>query len=275
MIVDVYNRKPLDIYKEIPVFSKQDNYTENYEQISTDHLTEFRKTGKNPFMVEHAWREFELSTEKLIRKYANKTQTVLDVGVGLGRVLSAFPDLRRYGMDISFGYLTEAHAKGIDVCYSLIEDMPYKENQFDIVVCTDVLEHVIDFNLCVTKILSVLKPGGILIARVPYREDLGSYASPSLPYKFCHLRCFDAWSLQLILERVFNCAVVEKVLAGYLPYSGQFKCELMPGWPRKVIFAALNLIHLLIPRLYQFLVKKLFRPMEINVVARKPKKESS
>ena len=50
--------------------------------------------------------------------------------------------------------------------------MPYSDESFDVILCTDVLEHVIDLNLCVAKILSVLKKGGLLIIRVPNREDL-------------------------------------------------------------------------------------------------------
>jgi 2-polyprenyl-3-methyl-5-hydroxy-6-metoxy-1,4-benzoquinol methylase len=65
-------------------------------------------------------------------------------------------------------------------------------------VCADVLEHVLDLNLVCAKILSVLRPGGILIVRDPYREDLRAYTVPSCPYKFIHLRNFDENSLQLL-----------------------------------------------------------------------------
>ena len=58
-------------------------------------------------------------------------------------MLQNFPGLRRHGMDISRGYLKVSREVGIDVCYARIEDMPYKPDTFDVIVCTDVLEHVL------------------------------------------------------------------------------------------------------------------------------------
>src|SRR4029078_9982758 len=97
--------------------------------------------------------------------------------------------------------------QGIEVCYSRIEDMPYTENTFDVITCTDVLEHVLDLNLCCSKILSVLKPGGVFIARVPVHEDLRRYLAPDFPYEFVHVRGFTEASLQLFFSRIMGCVV--------------------------------------------------------------------
>ena len=111
--------------------------------------------------------EMEESTLRLVRAYARPGARILDAGVGLARILSRVPELDRYGMDISFAYLREARSKGIDVCYARVEDMPYAAETFDVVLATDILEHVLDVNLCAAKMLAVLKRGGVLIARVP------------------------------------------------------------------------------------------------------------
>jgi len=200
---------------QIPCFSDADFYTKNYDRISNDHLEHFEKTGRNPFMDEDHWREIEDSTSALIEKICHPGIRILDVGVGMGRLLDRFPLLDRYGMDISLGYLKHAQAKGIDVCMSRIEDMPYRPGYFDAVVCTDVLEHVLDLNFAFSKILSVLKPGGILICRVPYREDLGCYVEPSFPYEFVHLRNFDEHFIRLLVEKVFNRKLLEWNVAGF------------------------------------------------------------
>uniref|UniRef100_UPI004048783B class I SAM-dependent methyltransferase n=1 Tax=Algoriphagus sp. TaxID=1872435 RepID=UPI004048783B len=98
---------------------------------------------------------------------------ILDVGVGLGRLLSKIDkNVRKYGVHISLSYLKEAKQKGIEVLKSKIEELPYLDDTFDIIITTDVLEHVFDLNLCVHQIKRVLKAGGLVLVRVPNEKDL-------------------------------------------------------------------------------------------------------
>lgn len=214
-MIDLYRSSPITVRYGIPVFSEPDHYTQNYEQIAHDHLKVFEAEGRNPFMNERHWRDCEDSTALLIGRYARDGNSILDVGVGMGRLLGRFPKLRRYGMDISEAYLKHASEQGIEVCYAKIEDMPYAENIFDIVTCTDVLEHVLDLHLSFTRLMSVLKPGGTLIMRVPYREDLSFYLSPECPYEFIHLRNFDEHGIALMVQKIFGHSLIEQTFAGY------------------------------------------------------------
>jgi SAM-dependent methyltransferase len=224
--------------------------------------------GSNPFIPEKLWVQIENSTVALIQKYAKPGKKILDTGVGLGRLLSQVPDLHRYGMDISFSYLDIAKSKGIEVCYALIEDMPYREEMFDIVVSTDVLEHVLDLNLCVAKILSVLKKSGTLIVRVPYREDLSKYLQPDYPYQYVHMRNFDEHSLRLFFERVFECEVIESVYSGDYLYQTYLKSPLSRKTYER-LERVLNLLKFVHERLYWAFVRKLYYTVEINVVVKK------
>lgn len=264
-----YKAEPISIKNDIPIFSIIDFYIENYEKISADHLEHFNETGKNPFMSEDHWQEIELATSDLIKKYVDKNdRKILDVGVGLGRLLEPFVNLQRFGMDISLGYLVLAKSKGIKVCMSLIDDMPYKENYFDAVVTTDVLEHVLDLNKSISKILNVLKPGGVLIARVPFDEDLSPYLDKEYPYDLVHLRNFDESNLRLLFQKIFRLKVEEVVLTGYrgAPLKVGSKIRVYRG----VVQRFLRLIKLLNDDLYIKLSKKLCKPTEINIVVRNP-----
>lgn len=273
MTGDIFSKEPLAFHKTIPMFSLQNEYTANYEQIASDHLTAIEQGQANPFIQQDLWLQTENSTIELIRKYAKAGDMILDVGVGLGRLLSGFADLQRYGIDISLGYLEVAQAKGIHVSYALIEDMPYREELFDIVTCTDVLEHVIDLNLACAKILAVLKKGGFLIVRVPYREDLSKYVDPACPYKYTHLRNFDKNSLQLLFERIFNCNVIEMTTAGYAPSPTRLKYPLPApksnGVLVRIIAALLPGIKKATGPIYQKLLRTLTHPVEINIVVEK------
>jgi 2-polyprenyl-3-methyl-5-hydroxy-6-metoxy-1,4-benzoquinol methylase len=100
---EIFRKEPIRFHGTIPVFSWPNDYTDNYRKISEDHLESLRRNGTNPFIPEDLWLEFEKSTIELIKKYSKQGNRVLDVGVGLGRLISHFPNLERYGMDISFG----------------------------------------------------------------------------------------------------------------------------------------------------------------------------
>ena len=214
-LFEIYARAPIRFNGDIPVFSEVDEYIDNYERIARDHLAFLNGDSRFSFPPEYFARQTEASTVSLLRKYAKPGMKILDVGVSRGYLLSYFDDLDRYGLDISFGYLEIARSRGIEVCYARVEDMPYRSEVFDIVVCTDVLEHVLDLNLCCQKILSVLKQTGVLIIRVPYLEDLGPYLSDGFPYKYVHFRTFDIPTLRLLFEKIFDCTVSEVLLAGY------------------------------------------------------------
>lgn len=267
----IFIKEPIGFHGTIPVFSCSNDYTANYEKISEDHLESFHRNGTNPFIPEDLWVEFEKSTIELIKKYSKSGDRVLDVGVGLGRLLSHFPNLERCGMDISFGYLEVSQSKGINVCYSLVEDMPYREGLFDLVVCTDVLEHVLDLNMCCSKILSVLREGGILIVRVPFKEKLSPYLEVTYPYKYVHLRNFDEYSLRLLFERIFGCEYVEMAMVGYTPSTNKLRCQAPFQKVNLILSQFISVIKTVHKPLYGLLLKKLYDPIVINIVVRKRK----
>jgi SAM-dependent methyltransferase len=266
----MYAKKPLTYRGNIPVFSRQNEYTDNYEKISVDHLKSIENGGTNPFIPESLWRQSEQSTIDLVKKYSRRGEAILDVGVGLGRILSFFPELRKYGMDISFPYLKAAQKNDIEVCYAMIEDMPYKKEMFDIVVCTDVLEHVFDLNLCVSRVLSVLKKDGFLIVRVPYREDLSGYVGADSPYEYVHIRNFDEYSLCLLFEKVFHCEMVETTDAGYIFADNRIKGKELFS-PEELSFLAswLSKLERISLSLYWEIIRKLNISVEINAVIKK------
>ncbi len=266
----LYTRRPLAMRGAIPVFSTPTDYTANYEEIAADHIRAMRDQHiANPFIPEDLWVQTEMATAALIEKYSRPGDMVLDVGVGLGRLLAQFPLLRRYGMDISFGYLEVAQRNGIDVCYALIEDMPYRDETFDVVVCTDVLEHVLDVNVACARILSVLKKTGTLIVRVPYREDLSAYVSPALPYRYVHLRNFDEHSLYLLFTTVLHCDIIETQTVGYAPSDASLRWRVPLPKFHAAVWTALAALKAVCPPAYPRLLGVLYHPFALNAVIKR------
>ena len=119
-------------------------------------------------------------------------------------------DISLARLDIS---LQVAATRGVKTALCNLEQTPYADGVFALVACTDVLEHVMDLNRVVWEMLRVLRPGGVLVIRTPDSEDLTGYLEPEYPYRFVHLRRFDAPGWRLLLDRVFGLEVlaVERV----------------------------------------------------------------
>lgn len=96
---------------------------------------------------------------------------VLDVGCGGGLLAEEFARLgcQVIGIDPSASSLAtaRAHAQqaGLDIDYRVGagEDLPFADASFEIVYCSDVLEHVNDLEKVIAEIARVLKPGGVFL----------------------------------------------------------------------------------------------------------------
>jgi len=53
-----------------------------------------------------------------------------------------------------------------DIC-----DLPFQENEFDLIICNHVLEHIPDDTKAMQELYRILKPGGMAILQVPYDAD--------------------------------------------------------------------------------------------------------
>jgi len=183
-------------------------YRVNYDAIARDHISHWRATGQNPFQDAWQVKANEDATVALIERYSKPKQRMLDAGCGMGDLLLRCPNLICGGLDISEDYLEVAKERGLNVIQGRLEKMPYDAAAFDLVVCTDVLEHVLDLNRVVRELLRVLKVGGVLIVRTPDSEDLTSYMTYET-YEFVHVRSFDEPSLYLLFRKVFDCEILE------------------------------------------------------------------
>ncbi|OGS06550.1 MAG: hypothetical protein A3J70_15775 [Elusimicrobia bacterium RIFCSPHIGHO2_02_FULL_61_10] len=98
-----------------------------------------------------------------------KTDRVLDVGCGAGNMLEHV-DARRTGIDLSETMIERARAKlgnGVELKKMSADTLDFPDNTFDKVMCSEVIEHVIDPSAVLKEIARVLKPGGIAAVSIP------------------------------------------------------------------------------------------------------------
>lgn len=108
--------------------------------------------------------------------FSKKKSNILDVGSASGWFLSQianlFPNATCYGIDIHKKAITYGKRiyPTLKLRVSNAERLPYKNNFFDIVVCTSVLEHVHNPEKVLLEIKRVMKKNGMAIIEL----DTGS-----------------------------------------------------------------------------------------------------
>jgi len=104
-----------------------------------------------------------------------KPAYVLDAGCGRGfyvQALTSFPFIKTIdGFDLNETYLAQAKKRSKDTRVELrvgnIYKLPYKKNSFDLIICSEVLEHLPNDAKALLALKSLLKPDGILLITVP------------------------------------------------------------------------------------------------------------
>lgn len=120
----------------------------------------------------HRLRERQII--KLYNRFA-KFGKILDVGCGTGLILRHLPK-GSVGLDINPRNIPRAkkHAPHTEVVLGDAERLPFKDNSFPMVICTDVLEHFPDPHKPLKEIFRVLAPGGFLVGSVPVQSPIWS-----------------------------------------------------------------------------------------------------
>jgi len=99
---------------------------------------------------------------------------LLDIGCGYGHFLNIMRttgwDVK--GIDTSSPAVEYANSKDLSVEHGIFNNDKYTSESFNVVTLFYVLEHLQDPLDMLKKIYSILKPGGILILRVPYTTPI-------------------------------------------------------------------------------------------------------
>jgi len=122
---------------------------------------------QSPDIVRHSKLVEYIS--RLVRRHSVKCK-ILDVGCGDGHLLEKFAGTHDcYGVDISETLLTIAIKRGIKTHHIDLEKekLPFLSNFFDIVVCSEVIEHIINTDNLLTELNRVLKNKGYMILTFP------------------------------------------------------------------------------------------------------------
>lgn len=130
-------------------------------------------------------RKFERVRELLLASMP--CERFLDAGCGDGRYLAALAELPRrparvVGVDMSERILAVARetalAAGVEaeLVQANLEALPLPDGVFDVVLCSQVIEHLLDHRAGLSELARVLAPGGALVVSTDHDRALVSAA---------------------------------------------------------------------------------------------------
>lgn len=138
-------------------------YYREIENYDWTHITD------NFVGLETFFHRYRLKKIKyLIDKYNFREGKCLDLGCGTGLITRYLPK-DSIGMDINPRNLEKAkkYAPYINFIEGDIEQTPFKNEMFDNIICTEVIEHLFEPQKTIFEIKRILKPNGLLIGSVP------------------------------------------------------------------------------------------------------------
>ncbi|WDZ76812.1 methyltransferase domain-containing protein [Ensifer adhaerens] len=166
------------------------------------HLAEFR--ARAPFLSASEYEDLYRhhprvhegtdNSEACVRKIAAGVtgESVCDVGCGTGvllkRIREANPGLQRL-TGVDFAIDDAARIEGVEYHAAMIEDLPFADGEFDTVVCTHVIEHILDYRKAISELRRIARRRLIIV--VPREREYRYTFNPHFnffPYTHSFLR---------------------------------------------------------------------------------------
>lgn len=179
----------------------------------------------------------------------NKESTVLDVGCGDGGIIKFLPEAKKIvGLDISSLAINDAKKNLIernDVSFikaDACNKLPFPEKIFDIIICSETLEHVVDPYKAIKEIRRVAEDDAEIIFSVPDEQMLKNIKSTFVKLNLFdiifpriekdisewHLHIFNKKTICRLLSKKFYIIKIKKIFPFFGPYI-IIKCKPLNG----------------------------------------------
>lgn len=157
---------------------------------------------------------------EVVKKEVLQGSKILDVGAGTVRYKKYFPECIYLTQD--FGQCEEPNFQYGKIDYvSDIVDIPVDDNSFDVIICTEVFEHIPRPDLAVKEFSRILKSGGKIYITAPLGSAVHFY-----PYHY-YGGCSKSWYIKYLNEYGFDEIVIKPKKRFFALYAIHTKRALM------------------------------------------------
>jgi len=196
------------------------------------------------------------------KKHIANGLNFLDVGCGAGDNLNRAKtelNCKVIGIDPSpgshgVGRFTENKANEIKIIQGTAEDLPFKNEEFDIVFCSHVLEHVTNQAMSLSEINRVLKKDGVIIIGMPT-------ASMAIIAFISHYLLTTHINLLFFLKSIGKKEMINRLIHLFIPASHSMPNHKFIGYDllnyriskwEKIVGSEFSIIETITPCLYPY-----------------------
>lgn len=145
------------------------------------------------------WSDFQQRRLRMVATMVQPGDTVLDVGCNSGYQVELVPEsCVVHGVDVSPTLIEKAKQRMASAHVARAEKLPFEDKSCDVVIVSEILEHVFDARLVLREAARVSRR--LVIGSTPHESGTwGAHRVESHPF---HVRCYTEATLRADLETI-------------------------------------------------------------------------
>jgi len=198
-------------------FIKESNFYQWNEDMVKKYDPEFyHESSSYPIRIFEKMRV--ASVIKLLR--CQREDYVLEVGCGAGNILKQLKVGRIFGVDVSERMVRKCYRKlagrGM-VIKAFAERLPFKDGMFDRVICSEVIEHVLEPQEVIKEMVRVMKEDAIAVISIPNERMISKIKKLIIKLGLGRFLATDSYKVPVDMTEEwhlhnFNYSLLEKIL---------------------------------------------------------------
>ncbi len=184
------------------------NLKKIWKQVPVDYYDQGTKTN----LFQWIWHSLKMRVFQNLIEGRN-FEKILDIGCASGvmtnKIYEIFPEATIFGVDVYPEVISHAKHKYPKINFKVADahKLPFNKNFFDLVVCYETIEHVLDPLQVLSEIRRITKPGGLSVITM----DSGSFLfrmvwwfwerSKGKVWQNAHLHPFNHKELEKIIKK--------------------------------------------------------------------------